>query len=138
MPEATVAAIIIRETDGRENILLTLRKNDPFRGVWCLPGGHVDQDESVERAISREVLEETGLVFNGKFFWYFEEIFPELKIHNVVLVFKGEATGTLAAETEEVAESRWIPAKEISGMQLAFTHNDVIAAYIQNMEKESL
>ena len=41
-----------------DTILLTLRED--FE-VWCLPGGHLDPDESFGQAALRETREETGL-----------------------------------------------------------------------------
>ena len=50
------AAIIF---NGQEEILLQKRSDN---GFWGLPGGAVDVGETVERAVVREVEEETGLV----------------------------------------------------------------------------
>ena len=41
-----------------EAVLLVQRRDLP---VWVLPGGGIDDDESPERAVVREVFEETGL-----------------------------------------------------------------------------
>lgn len=42
-------------------VLLIRRKNPPFRGGYALPGGFVEEDETVEAACAREAMEETGL-----------------------------------------------------------------------------
>jgi 8-oxo-dGTP diphosphatase len=60
MPIATVAAIIKNEAG---KILLTRRNVDPFKGQWCLPGGHIDDNEKAFDAVIREAKEETGLEF---------------------------------------------------------------------------
>jgi ADP-ribose pyrophosphatase YjhB (NUDIX family) len=54
MPTLGVLAVIME--NGR--ILLTQR--DDF-AVWCLPGGALEDGESLEEAAAREVSEETGL-----------------------------------------------------------------------------
>jgi 8-oxo-dGTP diphosphatase len=52
-------AIVTREA--RPRVLLIRRKNPPFAGMWALPGGYIDMDESLVDAARRELLEETGV-----------------------------------------------------------------------------
>jgi 8-oxo-dGTP diphosphatase len=60
-PALTVDAVIFRKNDQELEVLLIQRKNYPFEGMWALPGGFVDMDETVEEAVVRELYEETGL-----------------------------------------------------------------------------
>ena len=50
--------IVIR--DGKA--LLIQRGLNPGRGTWQIPGGYVEDDESIPDAVEREVLEEAGVV----------------------------------------------------------------------------
>lgn len=59
MPAAT-ADIILVSPDRK--ILLLQRADDVGQGMWALPGGHVDPDESPLEAAYRELKEETGIV----------------------------------------------------------------------------
>tara|TARA_A100001391_G_scaffold131611_1_gene90811 strand:+ start:1080 stop:1637 length:558 start_codon:yes stop_codon:yes gene_type:complete len=58
-PVAAVGALILDE-EGR--LLLVRRARDPGMHQWGLPGGFVDQGETAEQALRREVLEETQLI----------------------------------------------------------------------------
>jgi 8-oxo-dGTP diphosphatase len=56
-PTLTVDGIVL--IDGK--IVLVRRGRDPHKGEYALPGGIVEYGETVEKAIVREVEEETGL-----------------------------------------------------------------------------
>ena len=56
-PVVGVGAVIV---DGGRVVLIR-RKYEPLAGQWSLPGGGVDLGETLEVAVAREMLEETGL-----------------------------------------------------------------------------
>jgi mutator protein MutT len=56
-PIVGVGAVIVE--DGK--VVLIKRKYEPLKGQWSLPGGMVEIGETLESALAREMLEETGL-----------------------------------------------------------------------------
>ena len=132
MPKATVGAIITKGHGLEQQILLTKRNIEPYKGYWCLPGGHIDEYEYAIDAVVREVKEETGLDFSPQFFHYFDEILPEIKFHAVVVIFTGEAEGDINIQEEEVADIKWFALKEALNLKLAFEHNKAIAHYSES------
>lgn len=42
-------------------VLLIRRARPPFQGRWALPGGFIEEDETLERTALRELQEETGV-----------------------------------------------------------------------------
>ena len=64
-PALTVDAVIFRKISGRLEVLLIWRKHSPFKGMWALPGGFIDMEETVEDAVVRELEEETHLRVEG-------------------------------------------------------------------------
>jgi len=60
--KVTVDIVALAVQEGQLEILLIKRKRDPFKNLWALPGGFVDeQDDNVEAAAARELLEETNI-----------------------------------------------------------------------------
>jgi ADP-ribose pyrophosphatase YjhB (NUDIX family) len=47
--------------DERGRLLLVKRANPPAQGMWSLPGGRQEVDESADEGVIREVREETGI-----------------------------------------------------------------------------
>ena len=54
-----VAVDCVSVKDGK--VLLVKRAHKPFNGYWVLPGGHVEQGETIRDAAVREMREELGL-----------------------------------------------------------------------------
>lgn len=131
MPTTTAGAIIIDNLKNPSKVLLTQRNIPPFKGLWCFPGGHIDPYEKGLDAVVREVKEETGLDYQPHFFNYFDEIFPEGKAHNVVLMFYGTTSGEINIQEEEVSDIKWVSFDEALKMKLAFTHSQVLEAFLK-------
>jgi 8-oxo-dGTP diphosphatase len=125
-PQATVAAIITRFMSEEVKILLTKRRIEPFKGYWCLPGGHIDAFEPALHAVVREVREETGLDYTCRFYAAFDEIIPEMNIHAVVLVYIGQGSGQLMTENTEVENAKWFGMGEAVNLPLAFQHHKIL------------
>jgi 8-oxo-dGTP diphosphatase len=134
MTKATVTAVIAKGTD-RTTFLLTRRNVMPFKGAWCLPGGHIDPGETARAAVIREVAEETGLVFaDPQYLCYSDEIFPEFNFYAVALAFYGTASGTISLTPDEVQESGWFSLEEALSMPLAFNHAEIVRSYAHLMQ----
>lgn len=54
-----VATAVVVEAEG--GVVLGRRAIEPGRGMWCFPGGFVNDDESPEAAAMRECVEEIGV-----------------------------------------------------------------------------
>ncbi|NTV91776.1 MAG: NUDIX hydrolase [Chlorobiaceae bacterium] len=130
MTKATVAAIIAPDSENRSTVLLTRRNVKPFKGCWCLPGGHIDRGETALAAVIREVAEEIGLEFiDPAFLTCNDEIFPEFSFYAVVLAFYGTARGTPRLMPQEVTEFSWFPLHEALLLPLAFNHLQILDRY---------
>ncbi len=125
--KATVGCVI--EKDNK--ILLTLRKIEPFKDYWCLPGGHIDFGEDPLDAVKREVKEETGLKVEPKFLNYYNEYHKGLDWHAVVLIFHAKAEGEVKKCDKEVKEIKWFSEEEALKVPLAFVHKGVLEDYFK-------
>ena len=135
MPKTTAGAIIYKRNNGLTQVLLTKRNIPPYKNYWCLPGGHIEQFEEAEKAVVREVKEETNLDFSPHFLCYQDEIFPELELHNVVILFYGEATNTPKADPGEVSDIGWFTLEKAMEMDLAFRHHEGLQKFLEKEEK---
>ncbi len=57
-PLVGVGAVVIQDN----RVLLVQRGTEPARGQWSIPGGLIDVGETLREAVTREALEETGLI----------------------------------------------------------------------------
>lgn len=60
-PYKIIPAVLVAVTSGQK-ILLTRRKNTSYMDGWySLPGGHMEENETLQECGAREIEEETGL-----------------------------------------------------------------------------
>lgn len=86
-PAPGVAVIAVKD----KQLLLVKRKLDPMKGTWALPGGFMDQGESILKAGLRELREETGL--KAKKAYFFDIATHESFIFGSVLVIAIKVDG---------------------------------------------
>lgn len=127
-------AIIIQDKNNR--ILLVKRAIDPAKGLWDLPGGFMDLDETAEESVVREAKEELGVnvddiqyLFSG----YARYEYKGLNYHTLGFVFTAKIVSGDVKPHDDVAEIQFFSADEIPWDELAFpVLKRTIQHYLQN------
>lgn len=123
-PYATVDAII----EMKEGIVLIERSNPPY-GL-ALPGGFVDYGESLEEAIQREAMEETGLTLkNLRQFHTYSAFGRDPRFHTISTVFTSQGQG-IPRSGDDAKGLKIIRYSELMNFDYAFDHKDVIKDYL--------
>ena len=136
-PSLTVDMAIFKKTGEGYEILLIRRKKDPFAGMWALPGGFVDMDETVETAASRELYEETNLSgIHLDQFYVFSEVDRDPRGRTVSVVFIGFSKNNQEIKAKDDAEEAgWFDLKKLP--DLAFDHSGIIQMISEKLAHQS-
>jgi 8-oxo-dGTP diphosphatase len=137
--QVTVDAIVFGYSKEQGvSILLIKRKFEPFKNSWALPGGFVLNDESLEDAVERELLEETGIRIN-----YLEQLFtfgepkrdPRQRIISISYfgLVKSSQFEKLQASTD-AEDAKWFNIKDLP--KLGFDHKEIINVAIERVRNK--
>ena len=122
-PVLTVDAVI---SDAEHGVLLIQRARDPYAGYWALPGGFVEEGETVEQACTREAREETGLTVEPvELLGVYSHPSRDPRGHTVSVVFLCRCSGGVVQSGDDAAAARWFA--ELSDVPLAFDHAAILA-----------
>lgn len=96
---------------------------------WALPGGFVEYGETVEAAVRREMMEETGVELAGlRQFRVYSDPARDPRGHCVSVVFTADAVGMPRAG-DDAAELKLIEPGQASSAGLVFDHEQILADY---------
>jgi 8-oxo-dGTP diphosphatase len=124
---AVTADIVIIKTVGNQNLVLLIeRKFPPFEGMWALPGGFLNMDETLEEAALRELKEETGITgVELQQLHTFSKVNRDPRHRTITTVFIGIANeNSIAKAGDDAAKAKWFNLNELP--PLAFDHAEVI------------
>jgi 8-oxo-dGTP diphosphatase len=126
-PAVTADIVVINTFDNQPEVLLIERKHPPFEGMWALPGGFLDMDETLEDAALRELQEETGITgIKLEQFHTFSKVDRDPRHRTITTVFIGYADENTASPEagDDAANARWFPLDKLP--PLAFDHGEVM------------
>jgi ADP-ribose pyrophosphatase YjhB (NUDIX family) len=127
-PIPTVDAII----QNSNSILLVKRSKDPYKNQFALPGGFVNEGETIEEAIKREVYEETSLeVHPIDILGVYSDPKRDPRGHIMTVVFIVLIIRGNPSAGDDAKEISWIPIEKISDIKVAFDHKLVIHDYLR-------
>jgi 8-oxo-dGTP diphosphatase len=127
-PVVGVGAVVVDS----DRVLLAKRAHEPLKGEWSLPGGAVEIGETLEAAVAREVLEETGLTIAvGPVIEVLDRIHADadrrIEFHYVIVDYLcwriGTAEPVASSDAEEV---RWAGVGDLARYRLTDKATSVI------------
>lgn len=136
----TVDAVVVQSG----HVLMVQRKALPGKGLWALPGGHIDRGESGKTAILRELYEETGLDMSRGAFatcLHKRQVFDHPArsekgwVRTEAFVFELQDRGRLEQVKggSDAAIARWVPLTDITPDTIFEDHFDIIQALVPDL-----
>lgn len=140
---AVLAIVEYIDKDGNKFVLANKRgqKTPDYKGMWNMPCGYIDFNESAEEAAIREVFEETGLRIRKEDLElvHVNSCSKDSNNQNITIRYKvtlsSDSDITLSidnCEPCEVEKAQWISTEHINRYEWAFNHEKLIEKYVIN------
>lgn len=135
-PAVTSDVLLFRfcNNTNKIQVLLIKRGHYPFEGMWALPGGFLDMEETVQQCAYRELEEETNLKVTN-----LEQLITASKLGRdprgrtvtvIFWAFVDYQTNAIAAD--DAADAKWFDIFALP--QIAFDHAEIIDFAINQLK----
>lgn len=136
--KVAVDAIVFGYQNGKVFVLLIQQKFGTSQSYWALPGGLVENEESLLEAVIRELKEETNIKVN-----YLEQLYTfgddvhrdsRNRVISVAYFALVDSTKFNIKANTDAENVQWFPISEIP--KLAFDHNIIIEKAIDRLKSK--
>jgi len=137
----TVDVVILTMSEGALHVLLVRRGEDPFQGMWAVPGGFKRPTETLDEAATRELSEETAVDAASlltQFGAYGDPgRDPRMDVVTVGYLAVLRDVGRVAAGSD-AAEAALVPVSDVLNgrLELAFDHLEIVRDAIDRVRVE--
>lgn len=119
-PRVGVGAIVIKDN----KVLLVKRGIPPSKGLWAIPGGHIELGETLQKTAEREILEETGIVIKARKPVYTFDLIErddlgKIRFHYIVVDLMAEYISGEPLGADDALEARWLSWEEIEALPVS-------------------
>lgn len=144
MPFTRIELAVLSLVDGRLSVLLGKRTQDPYAGLWALPGGvlRIDKDNDLEDAVQRTAIERltVTLPFVRQLITVGTATRDERAPWSLAIVYRAllpfESFKPVAGKRLE--ELRWFPAERAAAdPKLAFDHARLVGLAVEVTRAET-
>ena len=135
----SVDCLVFGYDEGQLRVLLIQRRKPPFAGGWAIPGGFVEDRETLRQAAERELAEETGL---HKVFLEELQVFdavdrdPRGRVLSVAFLALVKPAGSRPIASSDAARAAWFLLDELP--ELAFDHRTILARGLDRLRADLL
>lgn len=131
----TVDAVVFGyDSTPKISVLLIKRLNQPYKNNWAVPGGFVEDNESLEQAVQRELEEETGVNIE-----YLEQLYtfgtpgrdPRGRVVSVAYFGLVKPDTYKISASSDAKEVEWFDINHLP--KLAFDHQEILDVAIKRL-----
>lgn len=132
-PGLTVDLVIVCMP--QQSVLLIQRGNPPFQGYWAMPGGYVEEGESIPNAAKRELQEETGITeVKLKQMGTYGDPGRDPRGWTATVVFAGQVAEPCGKAGDDARNAQWFPLDRLPE-QMAFDHSMILNDVLKKLGK---
>ena len=131
-PSVTTDCVLFSQVDGRWKVLLIERGFEPYKGCWAFPGGFLEEGETAEVGVLRELKEETGLTgVSVKQLQTFTAPGRDPRGWTISIAFWAVVPMLDAKGADDAARAEWFDVENVPS--LAFDHNEILSMALREL-----